>query len=272
MAFCDGNDFLQTVEAAKQCFQDLLKIQKTSRFVQDFHNSKTCKTCSYLQKGNRCSRFFASSPGHLLNHLPIRKHLTLVVGLSRRPLDRSASAGNMQHLKACPWDKNAPWRCGAELHRITMTHGDPMVSPSMVVYWLYKNINPYCMTGMICFVWHANFQAASWGARCDTPYFGAEDCAIRRIYFHYARTHTHSWWILLHSSTRKDAEKFFSSMSYGWYWLYLLHVIHIFRGIALFGIYCLGCSKCQMCRMFSPVFEMTIPERTRHSEPDCLDV
>lgn len=209
MAFCDGNDFLQTVEAAKQCFQDLLKIQKTSRFVQDFHNSKTCKTCSYLQKGNRCSRFFASSPGHLLNHLPIRKHPTLVVGLSRRPLDRSASAGNMQHLKACPWDKNAPWRCGAELHRITMTHGDPMVSPSMVVYWLYKNINPYCMTGMICFVWHANFQAASWGARCDTPYFGAEDCAIRRIYFHYARTHTHSWWILLHSSTRKDAEKFF---------------------------------------------------------------
>ena len=209
MAFCDGNDFLQTVEAAKQCFQDLLKIQKTSRFVQDFHNSKTCKPCSYLQKGNRCSRFFASSPGHLLNHLPIRKHPTLVVGLSRQPLDRSASAENMQHLKACPWDKNAPWRCGAELHRITMTHGDPMVSPSMVVYWLYKNINPYCMTGMICFVWHANFQAASWGARCDTPYFGAEDCAIRRIYFHYARTHTHSWWILLHSSIRKDAEKFF---------------------------------------------------------------
>ena len=46
----------------------------------------------------------------------------------------------------------------------------------------------------------------------------------------------------------------------------------LFRGIALFGIYCLGCSKCQMCRMFSPMFEMTIPERTRHSEPDCLDV
>ena len=51
--FCDGNDFRFSnwrgyTAVLRRSFQD----PKARHFSKDFHYSKTCKTCTYLKKGN----------------------------------------------------------------------------------------------------------------------------------------------------------------------------------------------------------------------------
>ena len=82
MAFCDGNDFRFAnwrgyTAVLRRFFQD----PKGRHFIKDFHYSKTCKTCTYLQKRGTCA-VFSDNLLVTFNRLTIRKHPKKSAGLT----------------------------------------------------------------------------------------------------------------------------------------------------------------------------------------------